>query len=221
VTSAALYYLLSATLAASALFLLVELIERIGKNGQAQLPDVDFSPGEDTNLDDEEAPLVGRAFPVSLAMLGLAFMSCALLVAGLPPLSGFIAKLSLLAALLTAEGGVRATAGAGVSTGGWMLFGLLLLSGLAATLSFARAGIRHFWSAGGRFAPRLKKVEAIALVTLIGSCVLLTVFAEPVMRYTNATAAGLYAPKTYIDAVLSARGRPGPTQSTLAQEDAP
>lgn len=221
VTSAALFYMLSATLAVSALFLLVELIERTGANGQPPLRDVDLSPGEDTNLDDEEGPLVGRAFPISLALLGLAFMSCALLVAGLPPLSGFVAKFSLLTAILSTEGSGRATAGAGDSFAGWMLFGLLLLSGLAATVSLARAGIRHFWSTGGRVAPHLKGVEAVAVLALIFSCVLLTVFAEPVMRYTSATAAGLHAPSAYIEAVVSTKAQWGPTSSTRQQEDSP
>ena len=68
VTSAALFYLLSATLAASALFLLEELVERIGADGRPA-PDVELPPDEYTNLDDEEEPLVGRAIPVSVALL--------------------------------------------------------------------------------------------------------------------------------------------------------
>ena len=42
-TSAALFYLLSATLAVSALFLLVELVGRIGVEGQPRLEDVDVA----------------------------------------------------------------------------------------------------------------------------------------------------------------------------------
>jgi multicomponent K+:H+ antiporter subunit D len=177
-------------------------------------------PGEDTNLDDEEAPLVGRAFPISLALLGLAFMSAAILVAGLPPLSGFLSKLSLLAAVLGAGAG-PGSAGTGSSSAEWTLFGLLLLSGLAATVSLARAGIRHFWSAGARFAPQLRSVEAVAVLTLILSCGLLTVFAERVLRFTSATAAALHAPSSYIEAVLSTKARPGPTQSTVTREGSP
>ena len=219
VTSAALFYMLSATLAVSALFLLVELLERIGANGQPQLLDVD-APGEDTNLDDQELPLVGRAFPVSLALVGLTFMSCVLVVAGLPPLSGFIAKLSLLTAVLTSEGSVDAT-GANVSAAGWIILGLLLVSGFAATVSLARAGIRHLWSRGHRSVPHLKVVEAVAVLALLGSCVGLAVFAEPVLRYTNATAAGLHGPRPYIESVLSTKARPRPAPPTLEQESSP
>jgi multicomponent K+:H+ antiporter subunit D len=215
VTSAALFYLLSATLAVSALFLLVELVERVGAEGHPQLPAVEFAPGEDTNLDDSEMPLVGRAFPVSIALLGLAFVAAALLVAGLPPLSGFIAKVSLLSAVIG-----PGAAGAGSSFDGWLLFGFLLVAGLAAAISFARVGIRNFWGTGGRFAPHLKGVEALGVLILILCCVLLTVWAEPVLRYTSATAAGLHAPRPLIESVLSTKARPGPT-TTLEREASP
>jgi multicomponent K+:H+ antiporter subunit D len=218
VTSAALFYMLSATLAVSALLLLVELIERIGANGRSQLPDLDFAPGEDTNLDDEALPLVGRSFPVSTALLGLAFMCCALLVAGLPPLSGFIAKFSLLVAVLSTEAGQPSPGAAGISPAGWMLLGLLVVSGLAATVSLARTGIRYFWSTSGWHGPQLESVEAIAVLTLIFACVLLTVRAESVIAYTHATAAGLHAPRSYIHAVLSTKARQGPKRATPDRE---
>jgi multicomponent K+:H+ antiporter subunit D len=221
VTSAALFYMLSATLAVSALFLLVEVIERLGADGEPKLRDGAVSPGEDTNLDDEEVPLVGRAFAISLALLGLTFMFCTLLVAGLPPLSGFIAKFSLLSAVLNAETGERAAADPGISSARWMIFGLIVFSGFAATASLARAGIRHFWSTGGRFAPHLEGVEAAAVLALIFCSVLLTIFAEPVMRYTSATAAGLHAPRSYVETVLSTKARLGPTQSTPEREGWP
>ncbi len=149
VTSAALFYLVSATLAVSALFLLVELVGRIGADAQAPHPAFDVEPGEDTNLDDEEVPLVGRAFPVSTVLLGLAFLSCALVVAGLPPLSGFLAKVSLLGSVLSTGHGEHTPAGPA-----WWILGLLLFSGLMATIGLSRAGVRSFWSADARLAPR-------------------------------------------------------------------
>ena len=213
-TSAALFYMVSATLAVSALFLIVELIERGDADGRARLTDVEPSADEDTNLDDDEMPLVGRAFPMSIALLGLAFVLIALLVAGLPPLSGFLAKLSLLTAILSDNDGMPAPSG-------WVLGGLLLLSALTATTALARAGIRHFWSAHGSFLPRVKAAEAIAVMALVFSCILLTVYAEPAMRYTNATAAALHEPRSYTQTVLSTKARPGPTQSTHGREVAP
>src|SRR5690606_12633009 len=93
VTAAALFYLLSGTLAASALFLLVELVERITDSDETpplDLDDADRLTGEDTNLDDQERPLVGRVLPVSTALIALGFMAAVMVIAGLPPLSGFI-----------------------------------------------------------------------------------------------------------------------------------
>src|SRR3546814_967929 len=72
-------------------------------------------------------------------MLGLAFITCALLVAGLPPLAGFLAKVALLSAAI----GPNVDIAAGPAR--WALVVLLLLSSAFATISLTRAGIRHFW----------------------------------------------------------------------------
>ena len=53
-------------------------------------------PALGTNLDDDEKVLVGRVIPATLAFLGMMFVAATLVIAGLPPLSGFIAKLSML-----------------------------------------------------------------------------------------------------------------------------
>ena len=219
VTAGALFYLMSATLAASALFLLVELVERPGTRGKRpRLADIDVEPDEDTNLDDEEEALVGRALPVSQALLGLAFIACALVVAGLPPLSGFIAKLALASALLGQDGG---TSGAAIAPATWAFFGLLLVSGLTATISLARAGIRYIWSRPEGQPPRLTVVEGVPVIALIVACAWLTVRAESVMRYASATAAALHAPSAYIEAVLSEKPRPGPTRRVVEEAAVP
>ncbi len=215
VTAAALFYLLSATLAASALFLLVELVERTtcgADTRSIRRYDEELEPGEDTNLDDQEEALVGRIIPVSMALLGVAFMACALLVAGLPPLSGFIAKLSLMRALLNVES--LALSGAPAAAA-WSLFGLLLVSGLVATFAMARAGMQHFWSGANTTLPKLTTTEAGPVVLLLLACVWLTVRAEPVIHYTRATAEALYAPRAYIAAVLSTKPLPGPTRANV------
>jgi multicomponent K+:H+ antiporter subunit D len=221
VTSAALFYLVSATLAVSALFLLVELVQRMSSEGQAQPPHSAGAPDEDDNLDDKETPLVGRAFPVSVAGLAMVYVTCALLVAGLPPLAGFLAKVGLLTAILEPGRAADVGAGDGVAASTWLLVALLLGSGLCATISLARAGIRHFWSKGGRFAPHLRGLEAAAVAVPVAACVLLTIFAEPAMRYMQATAAYLHAPRPYIEAVLGARPRPGPATPLVDDGEAP
>jgi multicomponent K+:H+ antiporter subunit D len=210
VTAAALYYLLSATLGASALFLLVELVERADAGSSARLRGVEPEPGEDTNLDDEEEALVGRAIPVSLALLGLAFIACVLIVAGLPPLSGFVAKFALLKELVGLEArGVTSEP----PQAAWWLFGLLLLSGLAASVALARAGIQHFWSLDDRLQRPLRLVEGAPVLALLLAGTWLALRADAVLRYTRATAEALYEPSAYIETVLSAKAVPGPARA--------
>ena len=218
VTSTAIFYLVSSTLAASLLFLLVELVERRGLDaGRASRP-AEPAPDEDTNLDDEEEALVGQVIPVSMALLGLAFIACVLLIAGLPPLSGFVAKLTLMAALAGAAAPGLATV---PDAARWWLAGLLLFSGLVATISMTRTGIRHFWSPVDRPAPRLTLAEGVPVLALILACVWLSVRAEPVLQYTRATAEALHAPAAYIDAVLSTKPVPGPTRPRVEAEVRP
>lgn len=215
VTSAALFYLVSATLAASAMFLLVDLVERTSTTNARPLRDVDLAPGEDTNLDEFEVPLIGRAIPVSLALLGTTFLACVLIVAGLPPLSGFVAKLALLVAIIDAPE-LKAS-----SPAVWALFASLLVSGFFATISLTRVGIRRFWSKAGNPPTHLKFVEAAPIVGLVLACVALTVWAEPMLRFTNATSVALHEPTAYIHAVNSAKAVPSPAPANAESGRAP
>lgn len=215
VTSAALFYMLSATLAVSALFLIAELIERVGTTGRApHLAHVELD--EDTNLDDDEAPVVGRLFPVSLALLGVAFMICSLLVAGLPPLSGFLAKVALLRFALMDDAGDFSR-----TFVPWVFMALLLASSLAATITLARVGMRQFWSRDAHAAPRVKVAEAVSVSMLLLCTLALSVDAERVLGYTRAAAASLHAPQAYVGTVLTTQPRPGPTRPSVLGENAP
>ena len=203
----ALFYLASSTLAGCALFLLVELIERARQVELAPLADdddhlpdfIDAEPRDDANLDDEEQVLIGRAIPAALAFLGLAFILCTLVVAGLPPLSGFIAKLAMLSALL------QVPAGAAGAVAGQALFALLILSGLLATTALLRVGVRHFWAPQNRPPPRLRVTECVPIALLLSACLLLVVRGETALTYMRATADALHEPQLYIDAVFRAR----------------
>jgi multicomponent K+:H+ antiporter subunit D len=213
-TAAALYYLMSATVAASALFLLVELVQRPGEGERAPAPELDFEADEDTNLDEDELPLVGRRFPGSLALMGAGFMLCALLVAGLPPLSGFIAKVALLGAVLRSA--VDGTVGSVVAA--WALFGALLLGGLVATVVLAKAGVRHFWRSSERATPAVQFVEGLPILLLLAVGVGLTVRAEDGLRYAEQTARSLWEPAAYIQAVSAMAPVPGPTRPARAND---
>ena len=55
--------------------------------GNAPFLSEDLQSFDDVNLDDEAQALYGRAIPAGVAFLGLSFVGCTLLMAGLPPLS--------------------------------------------------------------------------------------------------------------------------------------
>lgn len=192
-TGAALYYLVVSTLGIAAFFLLIELVERAREPGA----DVLAVTAEAFGLAGEEpAPEeeVGVAIPATMALLGVAFASSALLIAGLPPLPGFVAKLALLAALLDADP---------VPAAGWGLLVLLVLSGLAAIIALGRAGVRVFWASEERSVPRVRVIEMAPVAALLALCIGLTVAAGPAMRYMQDAAKGLHAPRPYIEEVLS------------------
>jgi multicomponent K+:H+ antiporter subunit D len=224
-TGGALFYLVSSTMAAAALFLLVELVERarhagyvevdrpLADDGDDHLPffvEPDARPG--TNLDDDEQALIGRPIPAALAFLALAFLMSTLVIAGLPPLSGFIGKVAMLGALLNEADTARSV----VPVAAWALFALLIGSSLLSAIALARVGIRHFWSPHEGAVPRLRVIEVLPVAALLLACVLLVVGAEPALAYTRASADALYQPTRYIDAVMSARPHSMPAPRTEA-----
>ncbi|MBC7734408.1 MAG: monovalent cation/H+ antiporter subunit D [Bacteriovorax sp.] len=225
-TAAALYYLPSSTFAVAAFFLLAELMDRSRNPDPAaqRAPEdeedhLPFAMAEQelaagANLDDNEKLIVGRVIPAPTAWLGLAFIGCTLLVAGLPPLSGFIGKFAMLSALLNTPG-----ASGAVPAVQWLLLGLVIASGLCALIALSRTGIRFFWTPVGRAAPALRVFEYAPVAALLTVCVALTMHGESALRYTRATASALYQPQGYIAAVLSAR--PLPTATNAARLGVP
>ena len=220
VTGGALYYTLGSTLAVSAFFLLVELIDRTREVEEKPLyvsevePEedafafpVDLVPARDVNLDDDEEALIGRAIPAAMAFLGLSFIACALTIAGLPPMAGFVGKVVMLSALLNPAGfGEQAP----VSLAAWMLLALLVLGGLLTTIAMSRAGVRYFWAPEGRPVPRLRVIEVLPVGLLIVLIGVLVWQADAVLRYANATARSLHDPKEYIGSVVSTKPLPSP-----------
>ena len=100
----ALYYMVSSTLAIGALFLMVELLEREQGGVAAMLAVTAEAYGfGDEELDADE-PAAELAVPGTMTVLGLCFAGCALLIAGLPPLSGFVGKFAILSGMLNPGG---------------------------------------------------------------------------------------------------------------------
>lgn len=196
-TGSALYYLLSSVLAVGALFLLLELTERSQSFGADVLAvsQEAFEEDEPEELSLSEQ-VVGVPLPATMAFLAMSFFICSLLLIGLPPLSGFVAKFSLLsAALRTAEYGVP-------TFNVWLFFAAMLISGMACLIAYVRCGIRLFWIPEDLHIPALRITEVIPIMILIAACIMLTVRAGAVIEYLEDTAIYLDQPSYYIDAVL-------------------
>jgi len=199
VVSGALFYMVSSTLAIAALFLLIELVERAQEPGANVLAVTMEAYDEELESEEEEEEELGVAMPGALALLGVCFGASTLLLAGLPPLSGFIAKFALIAAAFNPVG-LGGTAEIGWTS--WVYAALLVLSGLAVLIAMMRTGIRTFWAPLEVIVPRVLIVELVPVALLIGLCAALTVEAGELMRYTDAAAKSLHAPGGYIGSVL-------------------
>jgi multicomponent K+:H+ antiporter subunit D len=201
-TAPVLFYLLTSVLTTGTFFMLAGMTDRARLPLFAVRDEATTTPtpfyaaygviDPDPYGTDEE---VGAAIPAAMAFLGLMFVCCVLLVTGLPPLAGFVAKFALLsAALAAAEAG-----GAAV----WALAAGVLISGLAGALAFTRIGMRLFWSTVGRRTPRLRVLEAMPVAMLVLLTLGFSVAAGPVMTYLEAAARSLHDPDTYIRSVLT------------------
>jgi multicomponent K+:H+ antiporter subunit D len=194
VIGSALFYLVSSTLGIAALFLLVELVERLRDPGADVLAVTMEVYGES---DDDVEEEVGVAIPATVALLGGSFIACALLLAGLPPLSGFVAKFGMMAAMLK-------TGGTSVNASTWMLIGLLTVSGLATLIAMTRSGISSFWARMDDSVPRVRVIEMAPVLGLLLVCLGLTIGGGSAMRYMEATTQSLRAPQDYSMGVLQA-----------------
>lgn len=205
--TAGLYYFVASTVAIAAFVLLIELVDRIRTPGAAMLA----LTMEVYAVEDAPAEPKGRGVPAAMAFLSLAFAGCALMIAGLPPLSGFVAKFGMFHALINPGPGLPP-----IGAGGWTLMGLVIVSGLVAIVSLMRFGVRTFWAAETLGPPRLHAAEALPVAGLLLVSVLLTVQAQPVYDYLARASSDLHRPALYIDHVLDTPPVPGPAHTTEA-----
>lgn len=182
--SAALYYLLHSTLAGASLFLIADLVAQRRPAG--------------------DAIVAGPLFQ-HRGGLAVSFFIAAIAIAGMPPLSGFVGKLLILDAARS-------------STSAVWIWSLILVTSLMAITGFMRAGGSLFWKTVGHPAVFDQNRSAgattyISVGLLLAGLFGLTLFAGPVTRYLDGTAAQVFDTGNYIKAVL------GPGLNLEAGED--
>jgi multicomponent K+:H+ antiporter subunit D len=202
-TAGALFYLVSSTIAVSGMFMLVELLER-DQGAAASVFAVTAEAYGEAVHEDENEEEVGRVIPGATAALGIGFAFLALVLIGLPPLSGFIAKFAILHAVI----GLPSAEMAGRSIMPIVLAVMLVLSGLTALIALSRMGIRTFWAPVEPFEPRVTVLEFTPILFLLAALVMLAVQAGPAMDLITVTAGDMHQPSRYLDAVLGAERVP-------------
>lgn len=170
-TGAMLFYLIHSTFITGALFLLADLIA--------------YERGKTASR------IVSGKRMASHSTYAVMFLVAAIAIIGLPPLSGFVAKLMVVEA---------ATPG---KMSFW-LWGAILGVTFIMLVSVTRAGSKMLWhtlsgKSGEQAAPFGKK---IAVALLLSLSVLMTVFANPLRNYTNDVATQIYQVEQYPFSVL-------------------
>lgn len=177
--SSALFYLIHSTLAVAAFYLLVEWISY-----------------QRSVVNDTLRPAIAVQQPVLLGMCTIVVM---MMIAGMPPFSGFLGKIMLLRSATELPGTL------------WIVCTVLLVSFIS-LVALMRMGITIFWQveppnevvqsqylSPDRVIPARLPVALFALLLML---LLLTVFAAPVRQYTTATALQLQNAPAYQKAVL-------------------
>jgi multicomponent K+:H+ antiporter subunit D len=184
----ALFYFVSSTLGMAAFVLLIELTER-SNDPLAALLAVTRQAFEYEDVPEQP---VGVGIPAGMAFLGLSFAACSLIIAGLPPLSGFIAKFSLFHQLLTHP----------LSVDSLLFMFSVLFAGIMATIALMRFGVRTFWGSG-TISARLHLSEALSVIVLIAMGFALTILAGSIFGYMERSSTDLQNPALYIERVLA------------------
>lgn len=174
-TSATIYYLVHSTLVTATLFLLADLIGR--QRGSS------FDKIESSN-------------PLSQPrLLGFSFIVAGIAVIGMPPLSGFIAKVWLLNATLNAEFTL-------------IFWPLYLLASLAVLIAVSKAGTTIFWKHRHGDTVMIEKecihpMQLVALVMLVITTPLMSIFSGPLSDYVMGAATQLHDVNSHIKLILT------------------
>jgi multicomponent K+:H+ antiporter subunit D len=182
---------------------LIELLDRAQDPAAAVLSVTMEAYGDGDEDEPEEE--VGATIPATLAILGVSFGLCGILLSGLPPLAGFVGKFALLSAAIDV--------GNRISAANWLFFGLLIVSGLFAMIAMLRAGIRIFWAPIEMIVPRVRVMEFVPVAFLLMLCTWMTAQAGPTMRYLDAAAQALHDPASYVNEVLAHEPVPSPEEA--------
>jgi multicomponent K+:H+ antiporter subunit D len=162
-TAAGLLYLVHSTLVTAALFLIADML------GQQRGKALDYF-------------VVARKIKQQ-ALLGVLFIIAAMAVAGLPPFSGFLAKLVVLQSVTGTDQKI------------WV-WTVILLSSLITIIVLSRAGTTLFWrctpSHDSSESPSVSKWQLSGTFLLLGASPLLTIFGASIIEYTNNAAAQLH-----------------------------
>jgi multicomponent K+:H+ antiporter subunit D len=114
-------------------------------------------------------------------------------VAGLPPLSGFIGKLALLAAVPPERVP--------------LVWATVLSTSLMVLIAMSRMGSQVFWRAqtwpAGDVPPPPRRLEVAATMLLLAYGMVLTLAAGPALRYAGDAAVQIMAPEPYIEQMRS------------------
>lgn len=197
VLAGALLYMVISTLAAAAFYLLGGLIATDGNDEfeEASLLEA-YDPQGDGLFTEEDERAV--TIPAPVGILSAGFLICTLLIAGIPPLPGFLAKVAMIAPLLQAPAGPFPWAAT-------VLAALVIATSLLSLIALARAGIQIWWAEPDRIRPTIRVGEAAPVIALLFGLLILTFAIEGPLSFIQRTAQQLLDRDQYIEAVLGAR----------------